>query len=186
MKASAVLDVGAQLAGLLEIAHDVGLRDAQVDASEVQHIHHVLVAALADDRQHAQLVAVVEHGRHVVGEIEIGAVGIARDHRDGVLVELVAQRRVAAAAALAGRAAAWRPATWPGCCAAAGSGNSSSAAASTAAKRGSVARSPSPRNRTSTRRCSSGVRMALVVGSSLVRTMASYHRNYASAIAEFR
>ena len=56
-------------------------------------VDHVLVAALADDRQHAQLVAVVEHGRHVVGEIEIGAVGVARDHRDGVLVELVGDQR---------------------------------------------------------------------------------------------
>ena len=81
------------------------LRDAQVDAAQVQHVHDVLIAALADDRQHAQIVAVVEHRRHVVGEIEIGAVGIARDHRHGVLVELVASaRRWRAAARLLLRA----------------------------------------------------------------------------------
>ena len=89
------VDVGAELARLLQVAHDVGLRDAEIDAAQMQDVHHVLVAALADHRQHAQLVAVVEHGRHVVGEIEIGAVRIARHHRHRVLVELVGERCVA-------------------------------------------------------------------------------------------
>ena len=102
-----VVDVGSEFTRLLQIGHDVGLRDAQVDASQVQHVHHVLIAALADDRQHAQIVAVVEHGRHVEGEIEIGAVGIAGDDRDRVLVELLGQRDMLAPGSPP-------PAAWPG------------------------------------------------------------------------
>ena len=147
---------------------------------QVQHVHHVLVAALADDRQHAQLVAVVEHGRHVIGEIEIGAVRVAGDDRDGVLVELVALRRVAGCRGLSAA-----PARLIGLGDLAGLLRAGSqrehATAPRQARRQSSDRShvhPSPRNRTRDNRCSPGVRIGPCSRApASLRTIASYHRN---------
>ncbi len=57
-----VLDVGTHLSRFPEIGHDVGLRDAQVDAPQVQHVHHILISALANNGEHAKLVAIVQDG----------------------------------------------------------------------------------------------------------------------------
>ena len=95
----ALVDVGAELARFLEIADDMRMHDPHIDALEIEHVLDVLGAALADDRQHAQLTppgrfAAVEHRRHVVGGVKEAAVGVARDDGDRVGVQGAGQRRV--------------------------------------------------------------------------------------------
>ena len=74
----------ADLVGPAEYAEQVGLRNADVDALEEADVADVLPAALADDRQHPQIVAIVENGRQVIGDREVGAVQIP-DTRETVL-----------------------------------------------------------------------------------------------------
>ena len=87
-----VLDILADFAGLVEVAQDVRLGDAHVDAAQIENVLHILPAALADHRQDAQVVAVVEHCGDVVGDAEIGAVRIAGDQRHGIGVKPVHER----------------------------------------------------------------------------------------------
>ena len=133
--------------------------------------------------QHAQVVAVVEHGRHVVGEIEIGAVGIAGDHRDGVLVELARSARRDGRPAAPGQAGAWRPGRagrgelhggFAGCWARPPAGNASSAASGARRDAGSNCTLPLPRNRTMNNPVSVG-RAARPPRALLLRTPQGYH-----------
>ncbi len=80
----------ADLVGLLEIRQQVRLRDAEIDTLEEPHVLDVLPAALADHRQDAEFVAVVEHRRHVVRDRHVGGVGIARHDRDRVGIDALA------------------------------------------------------------------------------------------------
>ncbi len=68
------------------------LRDAEIDALEEAHIAEVLPAALADHRQDTEFVAVVEHGRQIVGDRQIRGVEIARDDRDRIRVDALTDR----------------------------------------------------------------------------------------------
>src|SRR5205823_1134776 len=52
----------ANLVGAAEGVEQVGLRDAKIDAFEKADILDVLSAALADDRQNAKLICIVEDG----------------------------------------------------------------------------------------------------------------------------
>ena len=74
----------------LEIRQQIRLRDAEIDALEEAHVLDVLAAALPDYRQDAEFVAIVEHRGHVVRDGHIRRVGIARDDRDGIGVDALA------------------------------------------------------------------------------------------------
>ena len=50
------------------------LGDAEVDSLEEAHVLDVLPATLADNRQNAEVIAIVEDGCHVIGDREIGRV----------------------------------------------------------------------------------------------------------------
>ena len=77
----------ADLVGSAEYAQKIGLRYPDIDALEETNVADVLAAALADDRQHTQVVAIVENRRQVIGDGEIGAVQIARYDGDGIGVD---------------------------------------------------------------------------------------------------
>ena len=66
----------------LRIGQHVGLDDADIDAAQHQDIGDVLQRALADDRQHPQRVAIVQHCGQVGGDAGIGAVRPAGDDAD--------------------------------------------------------------------------------------------------------
>ena len=57
-----VVDI-ADLARAAEGIQQIRLRDAEIDALEEADVADVLAAALADDRQDAEIVAVIEHRR---------------------------------------------------------------------------------------------------------------------------
>jgi hypothetical protein len=78
-----VVDI-ADFAGAPEGVEQARLGDAEIDALEEADITDVLCTALADDRQDAELVAVIEDGRDVVGDRQIGGVDISRYDRDRV------------------------------------------------------------------------------------------------------
>ena len=63
------------------------LGNSEVDSLEEAHVADVLPAALADDRQHAEIVAIVEHGREVVRDRQVGRIEIAGHDRDRVGVD---------------------------------------------------------------------------------------------------
>src|SRR6202171_5622337 len=67
-----VLDV-LRDALLLEIVERIGAHDAEIDTLENQNVGDALDRAAADNRQHAQLVSVVEHRGEVRAELNIGA-----------------------------------------------------------------------------------------------------------------
>ncbi len=71
----------------LEIVERVCADDTEIDALQKQDVGNALHRAAADDRQHADLVAVVEHGGKVGAELHIGAADRARYQRDGVGVQ---------------------------------------------------------------------------------------------------
>ena len=66
--AHAVFDVPADFAGLVEITQDVGLGDAHIDTAQVKDVLQILRAALADDRQDPQIVAVIEDRGNIIGD----------------------------------------------------------------------------------------------------------------------
>ena len=53
----------------------VGADEGEVDAAQVDEVAHILRRALADHRQDAELIAVVEHRHDVGGELQEGAGG---------------------------------------------------------------------------------------------------------------
>ena len=80
-----LLDVlGKALA--LQIVERVRSHDPEIDALQEQDVGDALHRAAPDDRQYAQLVAVVEHGGEVGAELHIGAADGAgyQRHRVGV------------------------------------------------------------------------------------------------------
>jgi len=79
------------LVGALEVGQQVRLRDAEIDALEETHVLDVLPTALADDRQDAEVVAIVEHRREIVGDRHIGGVEIARDDGDRIGIDALAE-----------------------------------------------------------------------------------------------
>jgi hypothetical protein len=63
------------------------LKAGQIDALQEQDVGDALHRAAADDREHTDLVAVVEHGGEVGAELHIGAADRAGDQRDSVGVQ---------------------------------------------------------------------------------------------------
>ena len=82
----------AKLARAAEFAEHARDRNAEIDALEIANVADVLRAALADDRQDAEIVAVVENRRQVVGKREPSRVDIAGNDGDRVGVDLGAER----------------------------------------------------------------------------------------------
>ena len=80
-------EVGSELAALGEISEDVGLGDAHVDAAQEHHVPDILGGALAHHGQDAQVLAVVENGRDVGGDLQVRAVGSSGHDGDDVLVQ---------------------------------------------------------------------------------------------------
>ena len=66
-------------------------RDPEVDPLEIADVADVLLAAAADDRQDAEVVAIVEHGRKIIGDRQPGGVDIARYDRDRIGIDPLAQ-----------------------------------------------------------------------------------------------
>jgi hypothetical protein len=71
----------------LEIVERVGAHDAEVDALQEQDVGDALHRAAPDDRQYAQLGAVVEHGGEVGADLHIGAPDRAGDQCHGVGIQ---------------------------------------------------------------------------------------------------
>ncbi len=64
--------------------------EREIDALEIEQVEQVLRAALADDRQDAQLLAVVDHIGHVLDDAHIGAARRATEDADRVLIDQLA------------------------------------------------------------------------------------------------
>ena len=68
----ALVDAG-DLLDVLEVVENVGIGDGEVDALQIDEVGDVADGAVADDRQHAQIIAVVERLAEVGGILGEGA-----------------------------------------------------------------------------------------------------------------
>ena len=91
-----VVEVGDLALGA-EILEHVRLRHRDVDLPQIEQIVHVRRGAIGDDRNDAQIVAVVEHLRQLVGEGHVGARQLAAGDADRPVVLSISHGRVAAA-----------------------------------------------------------------------------------------
>lgn len=87
-----ILDAGIEILAPVEFK-DVRLDDRNVDAAQQQEILDVAHRALADHRQHAQVVAVVESVGEIRGDPDVGPCNATRDDPDGGLVDQIALTR---------------------------------------------------------------------------------------------
>ena len=85
------------LALVAEIVEHVGLRHRDIDLPQVEQIVQVGGGAVSDDRNDAQIVAVVEHLGELVGECHVGAGELSARDADRPGVPFVSLRRIAAA-----------------------------------------------------------------------------------------
>ena len=83
-----LLDV-VGVALLLEVIERIRSHDAEVDALEEQDIGDALHRTAADDRQHPQIVAVVERGGEIGAELHVGTGDRAAHDGDGVRVQAI-------------------------------------------------------------------------------------------------
>ena len=88
----APVDVRNVVLGLHELKR-VGGDESHVDILEPQDVDEILERALAEDRQHPKLLAVVEHVGHVGSHDRHGAADWCRDHRDSDGIEGIAVRQ---------------------------------------------------------------------------------------------
>src|SRR6266516_3977368 len=72
---------------LLEILERVGAHDAEIDSLEEQNVGHALNRAAADDRQHTEIVAVIERRGEIRTELHVGPGDGAGHDGDRVGVE---------------------------------------------------------------------------------------------------
>ena len=72
---------------VLEVVEHVGIGDRKVDALQIDEVGDVADGAVADDRQHAQIVAVVERLAEVGGILGERALEQAAGEADGPVVE---------------------------------------------------------------------------------------------------
>ena len=85
----------ADLAMGAEIVQHVGLRHRDVDLLQIEQVVEVGGGAIGDDRDDAQIVAVVENLRHLVGERHVGARQLAAGDADGPVVLANLHSRIA-------------------------------------------------------------------------------------------
>ena len=79
---------------LAQLVEGVGAHEPEINSLEEADVICVLPRALAEDRQDAQVIAVVEDEGHVARHPEIGPARRARDDRDCVGVHALAERRL--------------------------------------------------------------------------------------------
>jgi len=80
-----------------EIVEHVGLGDRDVDLAQVEQIVEVGSGAVGDDRDDAQIVAIIENLRQLVGERHVSAGQLSPGNTNGPIVLAQSHRRVAAA-----------------------------------------------------------------------------------------
>ncbi len=86
-----VVILAERLVGAAKAVKHAQLGEADVHPFQVAHVANILRAADADDRQNPELVGVVEHGCHIIGDLQVGVIraGAAGNDRDGVFVDLL-------------------------------------------------------------------------------------------------
>src|SRR6266480_3248473 len=77
--------VGVSL--LLEVIEGVGAHDPEIDTLEEENVGDALNRAATDDREHAEIVAVIECGSKVGSELNISPADRARNKRDRIGIE---------------------------------------------------------------------------------------------------
>src|ERR1700730_1550325 len=86
-----IIDLAHPLVGSAEVVENVGLRQADIDTSQIAYVANISRAADSGDWQNTQIVAVIEHVRKIVCHLQIGIVRIrtARYKANRILVGLL-------------------------------------------------------------------------------------------------